>query len=84
MEVVDRLAAMPAAIDDHPVPGAGQPLALGDPGGRHQKVAQEFGVRRSQFRQAGDVPTGDDQDVGGGLRVDVPESQDLVVAEYLG
>jgi len=83
VEVFDGLAAVVAGVNDYSVAsgvfGQAQAGLLGDFGGGGEEVAEEGCVVGGGFGQRGEVLFGDDEDVGGGLGVDVGEGEDLVV-----
>ena len=78
VEVFDGLAAVGAGVDDEAV-ALGEVLLAGDFGGGLQELAEERGVGGFAVGHGGDVVFGDDEDVSGGLGVDVREGEGLVV-----
>ena len=83
VEVVDGLAAIGAGVDDDAV-AVGEILPAGDFGGGGEEVAEEGCVVGSGMGQGGDVTLGDDEDVDGGLGVDVREGEGVVVLVEAG
>jgi hypothetical protein len=55
----------------------------GNLGGGQVALANHFGVFRLRFLQSGKMPFGNDQDMRGGLRLKVVESEDMIVLENL-
>ncbi len=84
MEVEDGLSGTRADVED----GAVSPLDValaGDVGGGEVATADDFGVGGLGLFQSGKVFLGDDENVRGGLRVDVFEGEDVVVlVNFLG
>jgi hypothetical protein len=78
VEVLDGLAAVGAGVDDDAV-AVGEVLLAGDFGGGGEELAEERGVGGGGVGERGDVLFGDDEDVDGGLGVDVREGEDVVV-----
>ncbi len=72
VEVFDGLAAVGAGVDDEAV-AFGEVLLAGDLGGDEDQVAEHGGVVGDGVGERGEVVAGDDEDVGGGLGVDVGE-----------
>jgi len=77
--VKDGLTAIDAGIDNKAVAILIDSILLGDLAGHGEKVTGKSFVCRSQLIQRIDVPVGDNQDVGGRHRMDVPEGGYLVV-----
>jgi hypothetical protein len=84
VEVIHRLASISSTIDDESVAGFFQAFRSGDTGGRENEVPGQVAVVCLQVGQAGDVFSGDDQNVGRGLGVNVPEGQEFFIAMHLG
>jgi hypothetical protein len=78
VEVIDGLSAVGAGVDDEAV-AVGEMLVAGDLGGGGEEVAEEGRVGGGGVGGRGDVLFGNDEDVGGGLRVDVGEGEGEVV-----
>jgi len=75
MEVPDGLAGLRPAVDDETIAGWGELMPMGEPIREVDRAPDERGL---VFRQVGDarhVLRGDDQQMDGGLRVDVLEGQ---------
>lgn len=84
MEVEDRLAGAGADVEDGAVALLDVALA-GDVGGGEVAAADDFGVGGLGFFQSGKMFLGNDEDVCGGLWVDVFEGEDVVVlVNFLG
>jgi hypothetical protein len=87
MEVRDRLTAVGAVVDDEAeafVGGVHAELG-GDGTGGEEEVAEEFLVIRRGFADARDGFLGDDENVDGGLRIDVFEGEaKLVFVDNIG
>jgi hypothetical protein len=87
MEVRDRLAAVGAVVDDEAeafVGGVHAELG-GDGTGGEEEVAEEFLVIRRGFADARNGFLGDDENVDGGLRIDVFEGEaKLVFVDNIG
>jgi hypothetical protein len=81
VEVEDGLSGAGAHVEDGAVSLFDVALA-GDVGGGEVAAADEFGVGGFGLFQSDKMFFGDDEDVGGGLRVDVFEGEDVVVFEY--
>lgn len=79
MKMANRLSAVLPAVHHKTVSLVVESLALGNAGSRQHQGTHFRGVIPGQFRQAADVSPGDDQDMGGRFRVDVPESQDVFI-----
>ena len=83
MEVMDGLAGLLTDVGDDAI--ALQTQLLGDLGDDGEDVSHDGGVVLSHFGHGGDVGLGDDQEMGGSLRVDVVESEaDLVLIDFIG
>ena len=78
VEVVDGLAAVGAGVDDEAV-AVGEILPAGDFCGGLEEVAEHGGVVMGGVGEGGEVVFGDDEDVRGGLGVDVREGEGAVV-----
>jgi len=78
VEVVDCLAAVGAGVDDEAV-AVGEILLAGDLAGCVEEVAEGGCVVLRGVGVGGQVVFGDDEDVGGGLGVDVREGEGLLV-----
>ena len=63
MKVVDGLAALIATVDHEAVAVVGEAFGDGEFLGEDHEASDEFGVGRLERRKAGDVSTGNDQDV---------------------
>ena len=84
MEVVDGLAAVVAGVDDQAV-AVGEAVGAGEVCRYGGEMAEEGGVFFRDVGERGEVLFGDDEEVGGGLRVDVGEGEGVVVfVEALG
>jgi len=84
MQVAHRLSPVLPAVDDETVASAVQPLIRCDTGCGENEFPGQIPVGILQFGQPGDVASGNDQDVGRRLGVDVPESQELFIAMHFG
>lgn len=85
MEMGDTFAAIPTIVDDQSVAGLVESKFPGDFSGFQKQVAEERVVRRVGFVDPGDRFFGNDEDVGGGLRMNVGESEcQVVLVEDLG
>ena len=78
MEVVDCLAAIGAGVDDQTV-AVGEVLLAGQFAGYVEEVAEGGGVVLRGVSVGGQVVFGDDEDMGGGLGIDVGEGEGLLV-----
>jgi hypothetical protein len=78
VEVEDRLSGAGADVEDGAVALLDVALAS-DLGGGEVAAADDFGIGGLGFFESGKMFFGDDEDVSGGLRVDVFEGEDLVV-----
>ena len=78
VEVVDGLAAVGAGVDDEAV-AVGEVLPAGDFAGCVEEVAEGGFVVLRGVGVGGQVVFGDDEDVGGGLGIDVREGEGLLV-----
>jgi hypothetical protein len=74
----DRLSGAEADVEDGAVSLLDVALA-GDVGGGEVAAADQFGVGGFGLFQSGKMFFGDDEDVRGGLRIDVFEGEDVVV-----
>jgi len=83
VEVVDGLAAIVAGVDDQAV-AVGEGVGAGEIGGDGGEMAEEGSVVRGGVGERGEVLLGDDEDVSGGLRVDVGEGEGEVVLVEAG
>lgn len=79
--MVNGLAALGAGVDRAAVSSGGDAFLLGELGGDQEQVAQELFVPGFGGLQSLQVLLGDDQDMGGGLGVDVSEGQALLILE---
>ena len=80
----NRLSGAGADVEDGAVSLLDVALA-GDMGGGEVAAADQFGVGSFGFFQSGKMFLGDDENVGGSLRVDIFEGEDVVVLEnFLG
>lgn len=87
VEVRDRLAAIGAVVDDEAEAfGGGVDAELGGDGTcGEEEVAEEFLVFGGGFADAGDGLFGNDEDVSGGLRIDVFKGEaELVFVDDIG
>ena len=84
MQMGDGLSAVAPAVDDETVPGLRQTFIGSDTDGGEHEFPRQAAVCVFQFRQTGDVATGDQQDMCRGLGVDVTEGQELFIAVHLG
>lgn len=73
-----RLSGAGADVENGAVSMLNVALA-GDLGGGEVAAADDFGVGGLGLLQSGEMFLGDDENVGGGLRVDVFEGEDVVV-----
>jgi len=78
VEVVDGLAAIGAGVDDQAV-AVGEVLGAGDFAGGVEELAEDAGVVLGGVGVRGEVVLGDDEDVRGGLGVDVREGEGVLV-----
>ena len=78
MQVEDGLSGAGADVEDGAVSMLDVALA-GDVGGGEVAAADDFGVGGLGLFQSGKMFFGDDEDMGWGLRVDVFESENVVV-----
>ena len=78
VEVVDGLAAVGAGVDDEAV-AVGEVLGAGDFADGVEEMAEERFVILRRMGMRGEVVLGDDEDVGGSLRVEVREGESLLV-----
>ena len=78
MEVVDGLAAVGTGVDDEAV-AVGEVLGAGDFTSGVEKSAEDGGIVLCGVGVRGEVVLGDDEDVRGGLRVDVREGEGVLV-----
>ena len=78
MEVVDGLAAVGAGVDDQAVT-VGEVLGAGDFAGGVEELAEDGGIVLCGVGMRGEVVLGDDEDVRGGLGVDVREGEGVLV-----
>jgi hypothetical protein len=84
VEVEDGLSGTGADVEDGAVALLDVALA-GDLGGGQVAAADQFGVGGLGLFQSGNMFFGNDEDVGGGLRVDVFEGENVVVlVDFLG
>ena len=84
MEVEDGLSGAGADVEDGAVALLDVALA-GDVGGGEVAAADEFSVGGIGFFQSGKMLFGDDENVRGGLRVNVFEGEDVVIlVNFLG
>jgi hypothetical protein len=84
VEMEDGLAGAGADVEDGAVSVFDVALA-GDLGGGEMAAADDFGVFCLGFFESGEMSFGDDEDVRGGLRVDVFEGEDVgVLVDFFG
>lgn len=79
MDVEDGLACGGARVHNHSVPVLGDPLFSGQIFCHEEHFPHEIGVALSEFAHRCDVLPGDEEDVGGSLRMEVPECHHLRV-----
>ena len=79
MEVEHRLPAVLAVVRDQAITGALQTFTAGEVPGDEEEPAEQRGIVHVGVPHGPDVAPRDQQDVHGGLRVDVPEGDDVVV-----
>lgn len=79
MDVEHGLSAVLAGIDHAAETRFVQTFLPGNPRARVQQMPHQWCIVRLEIRQAGDMPAGNHQNMGGGLRIDVPERKDLLV-----
>ena len=78
------LSSVLPAVDDKTISRFIQPLARGySCRGKHE-FSRQVPVGFPQLRKPGDMASGDYQDVGRGLGVDVPEGEELFIAMHFG
>jgi hypothetical protein len=82
VEVVDLLAAVRLAVDDEAVPVVQEPFLRGDGAGGREQPAQRRLVVFGDVGGGRDDVVRYEEDVDGGLRVDVAEGGDEVVAVH--
>ena len=82
MEVGDAFAGVGAVVDDEAVAGFVEALLFGDVAGGEEELAEELTVAFAGGADAGDDALRDDEDVDGGLRVDVADGEDLFVVAH--
>ena len=78
MKMEYRLAGAGTDVKDRSVAALNAAFA-GDFGGHELAAAQGFRVRIFRLLESHDVPSGNDQHVGGGLRIDVIEGEGVFV-----
>jgi len=83
MNVVDRLAAVVAAIHDATIPLVGHAQVRGQPRGYRDQSTHDGLVVVGKIDQGAEVPFGYYEDVNRRLWIDVAKRQDLVVAVHL-
>ena len=76
--MIDGLAAVGAGVDDHSI-ALGEAFGAGNLRRRPDEMADELFVIRVGFGEGDDVLARGDEDVNGGLRMDVGEGVTLVV-----
>ncbi len=76
--MVDSLAAVGAGVDGYAI-ALGEAFGFGDLGCGPEEMAEELAVVSVGFGEGDNVLAGGDEDVDGGLRVDVGEGVALVV-----
>ena len=81
MKVGNGLAAIPAVVDDEAIACFGDPATPGHFRGSHHEVAEEGRIVRAGFADSGDGTLRDQDDMDGGLGLDVPEGEQEVVLE---
>lgn len=79
MQMVDGLAAPAPHIRDQPVSVIGDPLGARQLGGNREEPAKHRPIRLHQVRRRPYVSPRQEQDVGWGARLDVPNRDDEVV-----
>ena len=79
MQVWHGFAAVRAVVDDETVAGFIEAKMGGDFGGFEQEMTEEFLVTRLRLGDARNRFLRDDDDVHGGLRIDVAEGENGVV-----
>ena len=76
MQVKDALSGLRAIVDDDPI-AVRQLMGFGQSIGQLEGVAEERGVPFGCIRQGGEVILGNDEQMGGRLRVDVRDRHEL-------
>jgi len=79
VQVEDGLAAVAALVEDEPIPIFGQAFVGGNLLGGGKEGGQSGRVLGSEVGHAAQMLVGNDEDVGGGLRVDVAKGGDQVI-----
>jgi hypothetical protein len=82
MKVVYRLPSLWPVVDDEPVSGMGNPLALGQFTGDQDQSPGQGAILCPQRCHCRNVPARNDQDMYRRLRVDIPKRRNLVVLVY--
>lgn len=78
MQVIDGLPAVSPAVHDKPETFVTNLLFFNDPVACHKEGVDQVQVRQGNIRNGGDMFLGNDDNVNGRLRVDVPERQCVV------
>ena len=73
MDVVDGLARCGAGVHNHPVSALRDPLFSSQILCSKEELPHDIGVTMAEFADRSDVLPGDDKDVGGSVRMDIPE-----------
>lgn len=82
VEVRDGFAAVRAVIDDRAETCLGYPELARHFSCGEQKMTENFLIRRAGFAESGNGFTGNDQDMRGGLRRNIPEgTTDLIAVD---
>lgn len=84
MEVRDGLAAVAAMVDDEAVAVGSEAQGLGDAGGGEEEMTEQGLIGGRGLAEAWDGLAWDDEDVAGGLGVDIVEGDQLVVLVHEG
>jgi hypothetical protein len=85
VEMGNILARIPAGVEHDPVARLFQVFQTGDVLGLKQEASQQGGFLLRSFGQGGKMVLGDNQDVDGGLGLDVLEGQeDIVLIDHPG
>src|SRR5262245_27529070 len=79
VDVIDVLAALGTAVEVHPIPSLGEAFGFAEPARRQQAAPHRLDVAGLHRHDRRDVALGDDQQMNGSLRIDVPEGEDGVV-----
>lgn len=85
MQMKHRLQSVCSVIDEHTIPVIGKALEACDFGGGEHEMAEKFLVCVLCEGHHGDASLGDDQEMNGGLRVNVTEGQhEFVLVDHVG